>query len=254
MSEFCVDKTEILQRLPSLHCRNMFVTPSSSTMTADAIRKKTITRKRDSLTCTQCRSRKLKCDKQLPSCSSCVKRGEAAFCTYSKTITFGNQGEQGSSKASSRAEERLQHLEQLVQDLIETTNDNAEVTSHSLRDSDAPVTGQRDGGRLYTGPTHHAAMLADIEELRLALGDTISEADSGIQASANDDDNGTSEMDVLFGRARSLTLDQILSKWLPPKSECDQRLEAYFRAEGIAAPFIHAKQFYRQYESFWKNR
>lgn len=39
-------------------------------------------RKRDVLSCLDCRRRKLKCDRCYPACSRCVKGGVAASCTY----------------------------------------------------------------------------------------------------------------------------------------------------------------------------
>jgi hypothetical protein len=39
-------------------------------------------RRRRTVACTQCRNRKLKCDREYPTCSRCIKSGTPARCTY----------------------------------------------------------------------------------------------------------------------------------------------------------------------------
>jgi hypothetical protein len=48
-------------------------------------------RKRDVLSCVDCRRRKLKCDRGYPACSRCVKGGIAAACTY-QSFQGGSNG------------------------------------------------------------------------------------------------------------------------------------------------------------------
>ena len=52
-------------------------------------------RKRDVLSCLDCRRRKLKCDRGFPACSRCVKGSVAALCTYKSFhgATGGQQDE-----------------------------------------------------------------------------------------------------------------------------------------------------------------
>ncbi|GIZ39334.1 hypothetical protein CKM354_000272100 [Cercospora kikuchii] len=145
-----------------------------------------------------------------------------------------------------RAEARLEHLEELVHQLVARHNDDAGSTS-ATPERTMKQTHSEDA-TLYTGPTHHAAMLEDIAELRNVLGESTP------VLGVDDSVTSGSEMDVLFGRVRALSLDQILSKWLPTKTDCDRRVATYFRAQGIAAPFIHVQQFHNQYEKFWQNR
>ncbi|KAI5370690.1 hypothetical protein Slin14017_G015690 [Septoria linicola] len=214
-------------------------------------RRKVITRNRHALTCTSCRARKLKCDKNLP-CGSCSKRGEPTSCTYHH-IAHGKVSE--SAQNAARAEARLEHLENLVQDWLGVSSSNNEVevevepsrngVSRITRPDEAAV---QPGLLTYTGPSHHAASLEDIAELRNVLGEALPET------SVEDDYVGYSEMDILFGRDRPLSLAQILLKWLPSRPECDRRLASYFRAQSIVAPFVHVQQFHKQYEAFWGDR
>ncbi|EME89435.1 uncharacterized protein MYCFIDRAFT_126812, partial [Pseudocercospora fijiensis CIRAD86] len=196
-----------------------------------------ITRNRESLTCVECRTRKLKCDRQLP-CSSCTKRGDPSSCSYNRTP---GRKETAESSRASRAESRLQHLEQALQDLVNTSSRGPETNS-----SDASARLERsnvdDGTSIYTGPTHHAAMLEDIAELRNVIGEQDVDFHS----------YGYYDSDVLFGGVQALPLPVILSRYLPSRTESDRRLAIYFRAEGIASPFVHVGQFHKQYEAFWQ--
>ncbi|PPJ56102.1 hypothetical protein CBER1_02071 [Cercospora berteroae] len=175
--------------------------------------------------------------------SNCEKQNEAASCEYSQLSRREPPGVQNNA---ARAEARLEHLEELVHQLVAHNNNDAESTPTTSERSEKQT--HSENATLYTGPTHHAAMLEDIAELRSVLGESTPVLD------VDDSVTSGSEMDVLFGRVRPMTFDQILSKWLRTKTECDRRVAAYFRAQGIAAPFIHVQQFHDQYEKFWQNR
>lgn len=204
---------------------------------AMSTKKTPITRNRETLTCFSCQRRKLKCDKQLP-CSSCVKRNDATSCSYAKTTTK----EDAKSSRSDKVQARLQHLEQLVQEFAHTRSSSAETHSISQINGAASTTNG------YAGATHYLAILEDIGELRLVLGEEEPESAPHTPPSneAIEDESG-----VLFGAVPRLSLSAILTKHLPDRKEVDRRLAAYFRAEAIAAPFLHVPQFMRQYEQFW---
>jgi hypothetical protein len=85
-------------------------------------------------------------------------------------------------------------------------------------------------------------MLEDIEELRTAIGQ---DHDMGL------DDNGGDETSLIFGATKSMSFQQVLSRFLPPRDEVDRLVAAYFRAKAVAAPFIHATHFSRLYRLFW---
>ncbi|RLM00164.1 hypothetical protein CFD26_107054 [Aspergillus turcosus] len=68
-------------------------------------------RTRVQLSCTACRSRRLKCCRIYP-CTNCKKRGEAASCTY---VGRGPRGRSSQGRASpTLVQDRLQHLENLI--------------------------------------------------------------------------------------------------------------------------------------------
>ena len=64
-------------------------------------------RKRDVLSCLDCRRRKLKCDRGFPACSRCVKGGVAASCTY-KSFSSAIDGQQDELTASADEDGRPQ--------------------------------------------------------------------------------------------------------------------------------------------------
>jgi hypothetical protein len=64
-------------------------------------------RKRDVLSCLDCRRRKLKCDRGFPACSRCVKGGVAALCTYN-SFHGATDGQQDELDASADEDARPQ--------------------------------------------------------------------------------------------------------------------------------------------------
>ncbi|KAK4635947.1 Fusarisetin A cluster transcription factor fsa6 [Fulvia fulva] len=190
---------------------------------ASVVKKRTITRARETLTCNPCRSRKLKCDKDIP-CSSCTKRGEAEACSYAKRPVRKEHADQSKT---ARAEERLQHLGDLLE-IYASSGAVNNVTSHTEEDESSTCT---NGSATYIGATHFSAMLDDIEWLRQYLRHRVRES--------------SIRLTFLFGGTPRLPLQVVLANHLPPKIEVDRRLAAYFRAEAIAAPCIHTPHFKR---------
>jgi hypothetical protein len=87
-------------------------------------------RKRDVLSCLDCRKRKLKCDRGFPACSRCVKGGVAASCTY-KSFHGASNGLQDELDASpdedARAQKRARgpfdsRLNELAQEVVPPGN------------------------------------------------------------------------------------------------------------------------------------
>ena len=200
------------------------------------IEQRKITRNREFRACTECRKRKLKCDRQDP-CEACVRRHEGISCVY-----------ENRSGRRSHAEARLEHLEQLVQELaqsrqsIPNQDDTNFVGPSEQRDTIEPP-----AEILHNGATHWSAMLDDIEELR----NTINQSDDIGRADAELIFDEGNRVNFLFNINKPGSLDQVLSQFLPVRNEVDRLVAAYFRAKSIAAPFIHATQFGRKYQLFW---
>lgn len=201
-----------------------------------------ITRNRELRACTECRKRKLKCDRQFP-CASCTRRNEAASCVYERNL--GRP--QSEHDRRLQAEARLQHLERLVQELSQSSQASV---NHKTIPSPNPVQHAEDDIRndsLYNGETHWSAMLEDIEELRTTMRDSDDVDGTGAELDSRED-HSTS---LLFGAAKPLSFQQVLFQFLPSRTEADRLVAAYFRAKAVAVPFLHAAQFSRLYRLFW---
>ena len=220
----------------------------------ESAKRRTITRNRAFLACTECRRRKLKCDRHTP-CTSCARRADEASCTYQQSAN--NLARERERRL--QAEARLEHLERLVQQLAQHGDGSApreETDSHQVVDQqvyrEEPSMESRalvSRRPVYNGSTHWSAMLEDIEGLRSAIIPN--------EAPTSDDDipdyedkNGAS---LILGSAVPLPLQQVLVQYLPPRQEADRLTAAYFRSRGVSAPFIHASYFRKLYQDFWRD-
>ena len=184
-----------------------------------------------------------------------MKRGEERECKYQRYAS--GQGNERARRIE--AESRLEHLEYLVQQLAQTGSNtvaaatSTSATSHSSGQNGSVQDHGSSGGNMsedlaYSGSTHWSAMLEDIEELRFAI--APDDASNGQDGALENDSFGG--IDIIFGSTTSLSFEQVLAQYLPPRQEVDRLTAAYFRAKAVAAPFIHAAQFQRLYQVFWQ--
>ncbi|KAH7311030.1 hypothetical protein BKA65DRAFT_441412 [Rhexocercosporidium sp. MPI-PUGE-AT-0058] len=205
--------------------------------------------KRLRLVCNQCKKAKLRCDRAQP-CGTCVKKEEADSCTYQQQTST-------TTGRNSLAEDKLQHLESLVTQLIQSQSSavpSSDVISNVVDvSSDSRhggyVSGETlgEGPESYVGSTHWSAILEDIHGLKAALAESANKEDDFIlppEAPLPTDE-------LIFGVSAGYSLQQIISQYLPPKIEVDRCLSAYFQGETYIVPFIHTYQFQRQYQEFW---
>jgi hypothetical protein len=207
--------------------------------------------KRPRLVCNQCQISKLRCDRKQP-CSSCYKRDEDALCSYENTIVSST-----STGKNNVAEDRLLHLESLVQQLIgsQGTEKLAEASGNSTKASSKQlnVTLKDDSAiTTYVGSTHWSAILQDIHALKVAAG-TAAVLDASEKSTPLTEVVDLQSSDVIFGSSGNYSVQQIISQYLPEKIEVDRFLAAYFSAKTYIAPFIHTYQFQRQYRKFWED-
>ncbi|KAL6714731.1 hypothetical protein ACLMJK_008156 [Lecanora helva] len=94
-------------------------------------------------------------------------------------------------------------------------------------------------------------MLEDIDELRTVI---LEDGESD-HVDSNGNGNSDETSCVLFGEqvAESISFQQVLSKFLPPRAEADRLIATYFRAKAVVAPFIHSMQFRGLYKLFWND-
>lgn len=234
-----VSYTEV--KYPSCYC--------SSRMSALPTR--TITRNRERLACKECRRRKLRCDRSVP-CSSCVRRGDGAACSYQRLAGAAGPG----PEQLVETEARLEHLEQLVQQLSQPRGVAAGVPSSGGAvpgpESECRVAAPSDaasaGELTYSGSTHWSAMLDDIQQLRLAI-----PLHAPYVGDQEDDDGEYTGFELIFGGGAPLPFEDVLARYLPSRRDADRMISSYFRAQAIAVPFIHTSHFRAQYQEFWED-
>ncbi|KAF2833531.1 hypothetical protein CC86DRAFT_277719 [Ophiobolus disseminans] len=209
-------------------------------------------RPKPTLSCTLCRRRKLKCDRQKP-CKTCVDRGLSLSCTFARSNPASQE-----IRAPSTVHDRINQLERLVTTLmgskdIEQASPNPSLMlhldSHSDEDrSDIPGTPDRvklsNDTTTYTNSGHWTSILDGISELKTHL--------DQIPTSAYAEDNIIGDVpgpDLLFGLHRHATKQELLAA-LPPQSEADQLILAYFESMDTAPNMISHSA---QYNAFWSN-
>ena len=214
----------------------------------NSTQRRAITRNRGLLACTECRRRKLKCDRHTP-CSSCARRGDNASCIYQRSAN----GLEQERERRLQAEARLEHLERLVQQLAhrgEGSTSNRNITVDQVPDQQL---GQEEPdaslskGAIFNGSTHWSAMLEDIEGLRSAM---IPSEDIMVDDDIHEHE-GNIGAGLILGSATPMPLQGVLVQYLPSRQEADRLTASYFRSRGVSAPFIHASYFRRLYRDFW---
>lgn len=212
-------------------------TPSIPNTSADKVTK----RNRQPVACQQCRARKLKCNKGHP-CENCLKRNEGDACVYGKTspaVPVSTRKDESRS-STLKAQERLNRLEDLVRSMVESSESNDRKPANSTIPT---LTRAAADGGSYVGATHWSAILEHINELK----NDITAQSEGF----DEDPTDNSKPDALFGDHRAPSLQHVLNAYLPPRIQVDRRVSQYFNARYLVIPFLHSKQFQRQYERFW---
>ncbi|KAF2625223.1 hypothetical protein BU25DRAFT_117067 [Macroventuria anomochaeta] len=212
-------------------------------------------RRRDKpiVSCTLCRRRKLKCDRQQP-CKTCVDRGLALSCTYVRSTPAPQE-----PKAPHSVHDRIDQLEKLVTTLMsgKEVGHGSPATpamphlQHLNDEDDTGIPNTPDRVRFtgdttsYANSAHWTSILDGISELREHLDEMPTTAHSR-------DDNLTDVPgpDILFGRQRHATKQELLAA-LPPRTEADQLISTYFASMDTSPNLVHKPTFLREYARFW---
>ena len=105
-------------------------------------------RNRTQLSCTNCRQAKLKCDRQQPHCSQCVKKGRASICSFPSPATR--------KKPTVSMQIRLKHLESLVKDVMTGQSPPAEPFNEKAHNSDRSYTSNENSMSPVSPAPHHS--------------------------------------------------------------------------------------------------
>lgn len=209
-------------------------------------------RRRDKpiLSCTLCRRRKLKCDRQQP-CKTCVDRGLSLSCTYVRNMPTPKE-----PKIPNSVHDRINQLEKLVTNLMSGKDANhvsptpSHMSQHQDQNShEIPETPDRvkfnNETTSYTNSEHWTSILDGISELREHLDQIPASSDTKC-----DELEEASCPEILFGRQRFATKEDILAA-MPPRLEADQLMNTFFVKLDTHATLLHRPTFIKQYEKFW---
>ncbi|KAI5459045.1 fungal-specific transcription factor domain-containing protein [Mariannaea sp. PMI_226] len=233
-------------------------------------------RRRDkpTLSCTICRARKLRCDRQSP-CGSCVRRGKSAECMYHYSEQERKDAiDYRPHSRRHQVRQRIIRLENIItemrdRDVVQSSPESSgNVTSsvdahnssvslilpHSHHDADS--TGNlslTDTHSVYVGSSHWGTILEDIRCLKDELSDVYSE-DTSSQSSTPLDGrlkygSPVSKVSLLNG-ANYLPKEQILDM-MPPRKVVDRHVSQFFNAFDLAPVILHRKKFLSEYANFW---
>ncbi|CAG8982226.1 hypothetical protein HYALB_00014052 [Hymenoscyphus albidus] len=231
-------------------------------------------RKRDKiqLSCTFCRRKKLKCDRNQP-CRTCVGRGVGRSCTYiQNSPKFRSLPARVSqSTQNSQIQNKISQLEELVVSLMGSLNATKAVqpppnsieptgeiersgsaethvlNQESLADNFGRIT-LENAGTKYVDNTHWTAILDGISELKDHF---VEDPVLTYEIPPELQENSQETPLLLFGRKNHATKQEILAG-LPPRNIADRLVAKYFNS-WVMSPVLHRVTFLKEYERFWAN-
>ncbi|KAE8379406.1 fungal-specific transcription factor domain-containing protein [Aspergillus bertholletiae] len=234
-------------------------------------------RTRVQLSCTACRSRKLKCCRTYP-CTNCKKRGEALSCTF---VGRGPRGRASHGRTSpTLIQDRLQHLENLILSLTQKKSLTESRDSHTLGEhDDGPVTGVRADARVtsrtpststgveskgspldsssklvventgtsYIDGAHWTAILEEINGVRedLQEGNDMSDDETLDGGHLN-----TPSPTLLLGLSKIASKDDLLAD-IPPRPVTDRLIAQFINSKEPVLTTVHIPTFQKEYNLFW---
>ncbi|GAP88741.1 putative C6 transcription [Rosellinia necatrix] len=219
-------------------------------------------RPKPQVSCTQCRTRKLKCDRGLP-CKNCRRRPPGS-CVY-----VSSRDQRGLRRPV--RQDRLGHISNRIQKL-ETfvTSAAREAAEGTQGEEPAPTLNERTPGPPLSAADFSvklsglaaAPALADREkETRLidaesweALLREIEIIKSNVDDMRGPESSTTTFLrpSLLFGFVDDVPIERLVNA-LPAKRVTDRLVNIFTRASHFPDPPIHLPTFLRDYKAFWEN-
>lgn len=193
-----------------------------------------VKRNRQTVSCTACQKRKLRCDRRRP-CGACERRGHQATCHFNPS---GHDGDSGGNRQEVLS--RLTKLEEIVRGLADSSRQDGSVpVRDEIADGIAmPHVSNAEDTTVYYGSTSWAALVEGIHDIQSVL---EAEPPPRIQDS-----------DIVFGDLAPVSIDDIVN-CLPSRRETDRLISAFFKCKFVEIPFLHTHHFRRRYEGFWES-
>ncbi|GAA5877963.1 hypothetical protein JCM16303_002795 [Sporobolomyces ruberrimus] len=248
----------------------------SSTPSGPPPTKKRITRKRAILSCRNCTTRKIRCERDTPgsACRACEKRGESALCDPGSTpgTANGTAGDLNCGDHRADLERRVSHLENMLlgQGLPPPHHQRKASTATTVNGA-SPVATERGGGG--SGETVRAKSednLSETEEAAMTLEDiavnvrvSAPQTVRQVAAPVNPYASTAAIPPPPHSASRyreSLLVPQISKRWryvledlyssLPTRPKMDFLIQYYFANVGWFWLPYHAPTFLAEYDAF----
>ncbi|KAL3424666.1 transcriptional regulatory protein [Phlyctema vagabunda] len=244
-------------------------------------------RKRDVLSCRDCRRRKVRCDRELPTCGRCRRAGVGDLCSYESQPALAIQDEPDLESAPVTVEESQlsakQRREVDPSDLVSTVASQAQTIKHlenklallqRTRARDAVANQPRgaesveeEEGRVqemrlfrgkafktqFFGTSHPTCLIQEFSEARAFMAEVFQ--NSNLQHLRQE----ARKLDAIC-KARGLEADfqsvnvspveQLLSQ-LPPRAMADRLILLYFDSIETIYKILHKPTFMACYQLFW---
>ena len=237
-------------------------------------------------------SNRLKCNRSIP-CENCVKRGDAASCTYSAPVgRKKNQQNQSDLKTPDDMQNRIDRLEGLVLSLMtngaqsagpaaaaaaisSSTSGDSGQTSQSIQESpmieddeedEDSETEQvtksfgvmkvdnKDSKTYYIGESHWAAILNDIAEVRQFWKTHRTDYDEQMAKVASTTKTDPHDSGpALLFSSAKPPPRSEILSALPSRYLTDILIARYFNTFDPATHILHGPTFHKQYAKHWEN-
>ncbi|GAB1316957.1 Activator of stress genes 1 [Madurella fahalii] len=217
--------------------------------------------------CTTCREKKLKCDRQLP-CNQCAKRGIEPTCRFIPYVAGAPPRSKTAPTATNHEatmQARLRHLEQLVQVLKAQAHENGTASSSTATPEDGdseddlgsayPRMGgttdmvNRDGG--YSDTSKWETVLCEITAITKDFAaQTIGEAPADKPGPALESVPDLQGPALLVGGYPPATVYEML-RYLPPRPIVDRLLTGFFEDKEPSWIILHIPTFMKHYNELW---
>ncbi|KAE8150537.1 putative fungal-specific transcription factor, partial [Aspergillus avenaceus] len=234
-------------------------------------------RTRVQLSCTACRSRKLRCCRTYP-CTNCKKRGEALSCTF---VGRGPRGKTTHGQASpSLVQDRLQHLENLILSLTQkqkleesqgvghpeehaaaltppadsrvlsrspSASTNVEAKESPLDPSSKLIV--KDAGTRYIDGAHWTAILEEINGVKEYLHESNDVSDE------DNIEDGRQDMALPallsgLGMNKAASKEELLAD-IPPRPVTDRLIAQFLSGNEPVLNIIHVPALQKELNRFW---
>ncbi|KAI1385497.1 fungal-specific transcription factor domain-containing protein [Hypoxylon trugodes] len=232
-------------------------------------------RRRDKpiLSCTFCRGRKLRCDRQSP-CGACTRRGKPVECVYSCSEQERKDAIDYRPRAtrSQQARQRIARLESLVTEMRDMAQQNSRqrlkegIQPQSTHNSSDPSLTPPDNhvvdnmGKLsltenhtiYTGSSHWVTILEDIRRLKDELSQEYPENPTNPEPDSGPSPRHPATKISLLNSAHRLPREQILAR-MPPRKVVDRHVSQFFNTFDMGRFILPRNKFFYEYGNFWDN-